>query len=167
MQDHFYHLWPNNGILFLPKFQPLDQGPASEGRLIAFWVLLRQQLLNDFLVSAVNAQLCHVIKNLKKMNGPIFQTFLKFVSKLAKILENWKKKKKKVILVKIWPKIGPIGTWMGHFSLKVSNLFGSNFKFPAAHLHQNQTWVPPFTRTPTNVTNLLWKLASNFLDWLK
>ena len=29
------------GILFLPKFQPLDQGPASVGRLIAFLVLLR------------------------------------------------------------------------------------------------------------------------------
>ena len=47
------------------------QGPASVGRLIAFWVLLRQQLLNlkmiFFFVSAVNAQLCHVIKK-KKFN---------------------------------------------------------------------------------------------------
>ena len=66
MQDHFYHLRPNYGILFLPKFQPLDQGPASVERLIAFWVLLRQQLLNDSFVSDVNAQLCHVVKKKKK-----------------------------------------------------------------------------------------------------
>ena len=32
MQDHFYHLRPNYGILFLLKFQPLDQGPASVSR---------------------------------------------------------------------------------------------------------------------------------------
>ena len=49
MQDHFYHLRPNYGILFLPKLQPLDQGPASVRRLIAFWVLLRQQLQSNFL----------------------------------------------------------------------------------------------------------------------
>ena len=49
-------------IIFLPKFQPLDQGPASVERLTAFWVLLRQQLLNDIFDSAVNAQLCHVVQ---------------------------------------------------------------------------------------------------------
>ena len=53
-------------ILFLPKFQQLDQGLASVGKLITFWVLLRQQLLNDFFASAVNAQLCHVVKKKKK-----------------------------------------------------------------------------------------------------
>ena len=35
---------------------------ASVGRLIAFWLLLCQQLLNDNFVSAINAQLCHVVK---------------------------------------------------------------------------------------------------------
>ena len=49
MQDHFYHLQPNYAIqLFLTQFQPLDQGQTSVGRLIAFWVPLRQQLLNVF-----------------------------------------------------------------------------------------------------------------------
>ena len=52
--SHLKEAW-----LFLPKLQPLDQGPASVGRLIAFWVLLCQQLQNDFFVSAVNVQLCH------------------------------------------------------------------------------------------------------------
>ena len=61
-----YHLQLNYGILFLSKFQPLDQGPASVGRLIAFWVLLRQQLLNDIFVFAVNAQLWHVVTKKKK-----------------------------------------------------------------------------------------------------
>ena len=65
MQDHCYHLWPSYGILYLPKFKPLDQGPASVGRLITFWVLLLQQLLNDIFFSAVNAQFCHVVKKKK------------------------------------------------------------------------------------------------------
>ena len=64
----FYQLRPNYGILFLPRFQPLDQGPASVGRLIAFWVLLRQQLLNN-IFSAVDAKLCHVVKKEKKVHN--------------------------------------------------------------------------------------------------
>ena len=47
MQDHFYYLWSNYGVLFLCKFQPLDQGPALAGTLIVFWVQLYQQPLND------------------------------------------------------------------------------------------------------------------------
>ena len=83
MQDHFNHLRPNYGILFLAKFQQLDQGPASVGRLIAFWVLFRQQLLNDTFVSAVNAplQLCNVVKYTNKQktkttanNQPVINT---------------------------------------------------------------------------------------------
>ena len=65
MQDHSYHLRPNYGILFLPKFQPLDREPAPAGRLIAFWAILRQQLLNEFLSLAVNAQFSHVINRIQ------------------------------------------------------------------------------------------------------
>ena len=69
MQDHFYRLRSNYGILFLTKFQPLDQGPALVGRLIAFWVLLRQQLPNDIFVFAVEAQLCHVVQKTNKQTN--------------------------------------------------------------------------------------------------
>ena len=34
-----------------------------------------------------------------------------------------------VIFFKIWPKIGPIGIWMGYFFLKNWYLYGSTFKF--------------------------------------
>ena len=46
------------------------------------------------------------------MNGSIFQNFPKFGSNFKNILENL------VILLKIWPKIGPIGIWIGHFFLE-------------------------------------------------
>ena len=83
MQDHFYHLQPNCGILFLPKFQPLDQGPVSAGRLIAFCLLLHQLLLNYFL-SLLLSQLCQVIKNvmfelikhIKEMNAHMDRKYI-------------------------------------------------------------------------------------------
>ena len=55
----------------------IRSGPASVGRLIAFWVLLRQQLLNDIFVSAVNAQLCHVVK--KKSFHMFLVLYLEFM----------------------------------------------------------------------------------------
>ena len=66
----------------------------------------------------------------------------------AKIGSNLRKFwKKSVISFQIWPKIGPIGIWMGYFSLKNWYLYGSTFKFVAAHHpYQNQTWVPPECR---------------------
>ena len=51
----------------------------------------------------------------------------------AKIGSNLRKFwKKSVISFKIWPKIGPIGIWMGYFFLKNWYLYGSTFKFVAA-----------------------------------
>ena len=48
-----------------------------------------------------------------------------------------------VILFKIWPKIGPIGIWMGYFFLKNWYSYGSIFKFRGGTSLPNQTWVPP------------------------
>ena len=48
--------------------------------------------------------------------------FLKFSNFEPKFWKN------QVILLKIWPKIGPIGIWMGHFFLKNWYLYGSTFK---------------------------------------
>ena len=50
------------------------------------------------------------------VNGSIFQNFPKFESKLAAIEENFGKIGR--VLLKIWPKIGPIGKWMSHFFFK-------------------------------------------------
>ena len=56
--------------------------------------------------------------------------FSKFGQIWAKIGSNLRKFwKKLVILFKIWPKIGPIGIWMGYFFLKNWYLYGSSFKF--------------------------------------
>ena len=79
------------------------------------------------------------------MNGLIFQKFPKFEPKLGSNLRKFCKNR--VILLKIWLKIGPIGMWMGHFFLK--NLYLYLYlvfvlsNFVAAHPYQNQTWVPP------------------------
>ena len=55
--------------------------------------------------------------------------------------------KNRVILLKIWRKIGPIGIWMGLFFLKNWYLYASTFKFRSGtSLPQNQTWVPPRVR---------------------
>ena len=56
--------------------------------------------------------------------------FSKFGQIWAKIGSNLRKFwKKSVILFKIWPKIEPIGIWMGYFFLKNWYLYGSTFKF--------------------------------------
>ena len=48
-------------------------------------------------------------------------------AKIGSSLRNfWKNR---VILIKIWPKIGPIGIRMGRFFLKNWYLYGSTFKF--------------------------------------
>ena len=50
------------------------------------------------------------------MNGLFFskvpQIWAKIGSNLGKFWKNW------VILLEIWPKLGPIGIWMGHFFLE-------------------------------------------------
>ena len=62
--------------------------------------------------------------------------FSKFGQIWAKISPYLRKFwKKSVILFKIWPKIGPIGIWMGCMGLLSNSV--------AAHPYQNQTWVPP------------------------
>ena len=48
-----------------------------------------------------------------------------------------------VILFKIWPKIGPIGIWMGYFFLKNWYLYGSTYKF-----HGGTTLPKPNSSTP-------------------
>ena len=54
----------------------------------------------------------------------------KFGQIWAKIGSNLRKFWKKfVILFKIWPKIRPIGIWMGYLFLKNWYLYGSTFKF--------------------------------------
>ena len=56
--------------------------------------------------------------------------FSEFGQIWAKIGSNFRKFwKKLVILFKIWPKIRPIGIWMGYFFLKKWYLYGSTFKF--------------------------------------
>ena len=59
------------------------------------------------------------------MNGSLFQNFPKFEPKF------WKNR---LILLKIWPKIGPIGICNGHFFLKNWYLYGSTFKFRQRHI---------------------------------
>ena len=52
MQDHFYHLRPNYRILFLWQIPSIRSRPSFSREVndfIAFWLLLHQQLLNDFL----------------------------------------------------------------------------------------------------------------------
>ena len=62
MQDHFYHLrrqlWNS-----VPAQIPIIRSRASFRREVN-----RLLLLNDIFVSAVNAQLCHVVKNKTKKN---------------------------------------------------------------------------------------------------
>ena len=63
------------------------------------------------------------------MNGSIFQNLSQNWLIFKKILE------KLVILFKIWPKIGPIGIWMGYFFLKKWYLYmGLLSNSVAAHI---------------------------------
>ena len=56
-----------------------------------------------------------------------FSKFSQICAKIGSILRKfWKNR---VILLKIWQKIGPIGIWMGHFFLKNWYLYGPTFKF--------------------------------------
>ena len=67
-----------------------------------------------------------------KMQNLVYEwvDFSKFGQIWVKIGSNLRKfLKKLVILCKIWPKIGPIGIWMGYFFLKNWYLYGSTFKF--------------------------------------
>ena len=61
-----------------------------------------------------------------KMQNLVYEwvDFSKFGQIWAKIGSNLRK-----FLFKIWPKIGPIGIWMGYFFLKNWYLYGSTFKF--------------------------------------
>ena len=68
------------------------------------------------------------------MQNLVYEWVIFFSSKFGQIWakigsylrEFWKKL---VILFKTWPKIGPIGIWMGYFFLKNWYLYGSTFKF--------------------------------------
>ena len=61
-----------------------------------------------------------------KMPNLVSVDFSKFFQIWAKIFKKiWKNR---VILPKIWPKIGPIGIWMGHFKKKWY-FYGSSLKF--------------------------------------
>ena len=61
----------------------------------------------------------------------------------AKIDSNLRKFwKNQTILLKIWPKIGLIGIWMGNFSLKIVICMGQLSNFTVALPYQNQTWEP-------------------------
>ena len=65
--------------------------------------------------------------------------FSKFSHTWAKSgLNLWQFEKKMVILVKIWPEIGPVCVWM----CKLVYLW-VHFKFPASCPYQNQRWVLP------------------------
>ena len=64
-----------------------------------------------------------------------------WMSQFFKIKENfWK-----VILLKIWPKIGSIGIWMGHFFLKNWYFYESTFKLHGSTflLKSNLSTPPP------------------------
>ena len=65
------------------------------------------------------------------------QIWAKIGSNLRKFVKNW------VILLKTWPKIGPIGIWMGEFSWKIGICMGLLSNSTEACSYQNQTWVPP------------------------
>ena len=60
-----------------------------------------------------------------------FSKFSKISAKIVSILRKFEQNQ--IILVQIWLKIGPIGSCMGHFFFKNRYLYGSTFKFPAAH----------------------------------
>ena len=56
--------------------------------------------------------------------------FSKFFTDFSKIGSNLRKfRKNQAILLKIRPKIGPLGIWMGHFFLKNWYLYGTTIKF--------------------------------------
>ena len=79
------------------------------------------------------------------MNGRCFKIW-------PNLSQNWLKFKKileKMGTFKIWPKIGPIGIWMGYFFLKYWYLYGSTFKF------RGGTSLPkPNLSTPPPVSKL-------------
>ena len=72
------------------------------------------------------------------MNGSIFQNLAKIGSNLRKF---WKKS---VILFKIWPKIEPIGIWMGYFFLEKLVFVWVYFQIPWRHIPtKNKLEYPP------------------------
>ena len=81
-----------------------------------------------------------------KMQSLVYKwvNFSKFSKNLS---QNWLKFRKiwGAILGKSWSKIGPIGKWKGLFFLENGICMDPTFKFPAAHIHRNQIWVPPGT----------------------
>ena len=91
--------------------------------------------------------------------GWFFQNFPRFESKVAANLRQfWKDW---VILLKIWPKIGLTGIWMGHFFLKNWYLYGSTFKFCCGiYPYQNQTWVPPGQKIGNHYQIIRWQKCS-------
>ena len=66
--------------------------------------------------------------------------FSKFSQIWAKIVQLGKFWKNQVIMLKIWSKID---IWMGHFFWNTGICVGLLSNSAAAHLYQNQTWLPP------------------------
>ena len=84
-----------------------------------------------------------------------FQIWAKMGSNLRKFWKNW------AILLKIWPKVGPFGIWMGHFFFKIGISMGQLSNFAVARPYHNQTWVPPLG-TWSICTFAVYMLASKY-----
>ena len=93
------------------------------------------------------------------MNDPLEDTkFGIWMGQLFKIFPNssqyWLKfRKNRMILLKIWPKIGPMGIWMDHLFLRIGICMGQLSNSAVAHPYQNQTWVPPGLKKARNCCN--------------
>ena len=94
------------------------------------------------------------------MNGSIFQNLTKFEPKIgSNIRKFWKKM---VILFKIWPKIGPIGIWMGYLFLKKWYLYGSTFKFcGGTSLPKPNLSTPPIRATNSTTLIMFYRFQLN------
>ena len=96
-----------------------------------------------------------------KMQNLVYEwvDFSKFGQIWAKIGSNLRKfRKKSVILFKIWPKIEPIGIWMGYFFLKNWYLYGSTFKFRGGtSLPKQNLSTPP----PPGCQHTRWRTQRN------
>ena len=87
----------------------------------------------------------------------------------AKIGSNLRKFwKKLVILFKIWPKIGPIGMWMGYFFLKNWYMYGSTFNFCGGTSlpKPNSTPLPPPPVDRPNLTVNPVNVSFTYTSWL-
>ena len=84
-----------------------------------------------------------------------------WVSNLRKFCKN------QVILLKIWPQIGSIGIWMGHFFLKNWYLHASTFKFCGGTSLPKPNFNTPRAKNQEKVEKIGLKLGTSGENWPK